>query len=81
MRQWKQHYKMWIGNYDGDRQGLVISTSKVAARKVLRTGMREFNEYWVEQPSYEPTLEIDTLYTRPMTRGGEFVKWTKGRCP
>lgn len=74
----KSKLKMWIGNLDGVRQGLVISTSKNRARKIVHTSLNEFNGYWALQPSVNELLEVDVLYTRKI-RDGE--AWHIGRCP
>ena len=74
--------KMWIGNLDGSRQGLVIASTKELARKIINAGRTEFDGYWSEQPEIDPTLEIEVLYTRSIQRhlSGP-VPWYRGRCP
>src|SRR6185436_5480544 len=75
--------KMWIGNFDGLRQGLVIAPNKENARKIVGTGRADFDGYWAEQP-VDPTLESEVLYTRASTRNGGqsgLGLWQRGRCP
>lgn len=74
--------KMWIGNLDGTRQGLVIATSAERARKIVGTGKKDFQGYWVVQPDVHPLLLPETLYTRPFqeTRYRKDVPWHVGRC-
>ena len=69
--------KMWIGNLDGVRRGLVISSSKERARKIVRASRAEFDGFWAEQPVVDKMLEPDTLYTRPNNRD---QPWAEGRC-
>jgi hypothetical protein len=72
--------KMWVGNYDGDRQGLVIATSKDSARKIAGVGRTNFDNYWVQQPEADQALEPGVLYTRAFTYS-EPAPWYRGRCP
>jgi len=75
--------KMWVGNFDGLRQGLVIATNKESARKIVGTGRTDFDGHWSEQP-VDPTLEPEVFYTRTFTRnGGQSGSgpWQRGRCP
>jgi hypothetical protein len=70
--------RMWIGNLDGDRSGLVISSSKERARTIVGASRAEFDDYWARQSGVDQELESDVLYTRPISGG---VKWQQGRCP
>lgn len=74
--------KMWIGNLDGTREGLVIASSKERARKAANLGVRigreAFNSYWHEVGPVDPALESEVLYTR---RFDTKDPWFKGRCP
>lgn len=76
--------KLWIGNYDGRREGLIYATSKTAAARILGISRSSFDNYWTEparivQHNGVAEFEPETLYTRPNhTYGGTFVK---GRCP
>lgn len=76
--------KMFIGNYDGRREGLIIAKSKSAAAKIAGCSVRTFNNYWSEatrviQVNGVGDFEPDTLYTRSnQTWGGTFFK---GKCP
>ena len=76
--------KMWIGNYDGRREGLIIAKSKAAAAKIAGCSVRAFSNYWNEstrvlQVNGVGDFEPDTLYTRSLrTYGSTFFK---GKCP
>ena len=72
--------KMWIGNLDGSRQGLVIAPSKQRARAIVRTGRTDFDDYWYLQASVDADLEPETLYTRPFAHS-EAAPWQRGLCP
>jgi hypothetical protein len=72
--------KMWTGNYDGSREGLVIASSKERARKILGASRSEFDNYWSETPEVDPSLETEVLYTRPFTYLTA-PPWHRGRCP
>lgn len=76
--------KMFVGNYDGTRRGLVISTSKKDAAEIARTSLQDFNRFWREaqtQPDWFPQFKPRTLYTSSMFYGiitaGD---WKEGRC-
>lgn len=76
--------KMWTGNLDGTRQGLVITTSKTRARTIVGAGASDFEGYWTQQPTIDPTLEPDVLYTRRFAYARDAdrsVPWQRGRCP
>lgn len=68
--------KMWIGNLDGDRSGLVIASSKERARWIVGTSRADFDSYWVLQPGVDQGLEFEVLYTRTDATS----KWQQGRC-
>ena len=70
--------KMWVGNLDGSREGLVIAPTKVRARAIIGTGRADFDAYWREYP-VDPRLEPEVLYTRRF--GGRMESWFRGRCP
>ncbi|MBE3110413.1 MAG: hypothetical protein IMZ46_07845 [Acidobacteria bacterium] len=76
----KPKLKMWTGNLDGRRQGLVIASSKKRASEVVGwnvgSGLTDFNRYWREQPIDE-SLDPEVLYTRPFDSRGP---WFAGRC-
>lgn len=78
--------KCWIGNYDGERQGMVIATSKRAARRVINVSAREFEDYWSEQRVVPAGYEVEALYTRTLSRRllieatERDPGWVKGRC-
>lgn len=75
--------KIWVGNVDGRREGLVIAATKKRAREVAGRSVGEFNSYWHEAgPAYTEgatSLEPEILYTRPFDARG--AAWQKGRCP
>jgi len=71
--------KMWIGNLDGERAGLVIAPSKKRAREIVGTGVSDFDAYWRLQSKVDELLEAETLYTRPM-RASNAATWHQGRC-
>lgn len=71
--------KMWLGNLDGSRQGLVIAPSKERARRIVGTSRKDFDDYWVVQPGVDQSLEFEVLYTRSMARPS--APWQQGRCP
>ena len=71
--------KMWTGNLDGRRQGLVIAPSKDRARAVVGGGRANFDSYWHLQP-IDTSLEPETLYTRPIQPRSP-AEWQRGRCP
>ncbi len=74
--------KMWIGNLDGTRAGLVIAPNKTRARAIINTSRNQFEDYWVLQPAVDTTLEVETLYTRSYdARHDTVTAWYKGRCP
>jgi hypothetical protein len=72
--------KMWVGNLDGSREGLVIAATKVRAREILgaRTSRTDFDAYWREHP-VDPRLEPEVLYTRRFD--ARIEAWFRGRCP
>lgn len=71
-------WKMWIGNLDGTRQGLVVARSKELARKIVGASRNDFENYWVLQADVGPGFEVEVLYTR---RGPDDAQWQQGRCP
>jgi hypothetical protein len=70
--------KMWLGNYDGRREALVIASTKKRAREVSERSVTEFNRFWHEVP-INTSLDPEVLYTRPY--GNSDVPWQRGRCP
>jgi hypothetical protein len=74
--------KMWTGNLDGRREGLVIAPTKVRALAVLsaatgRSSRGDFDAYWRERP-VDPTLLPEVLYTRRY--GARDDTWVVGKC-
>lgn len=73
--------KMWIGNLDGSRAGLVIAPTKERARKIVGAGRTDFDAYWRLHP-VDTTLAAETLYTRPIgPEPNGLAQWEQGRCP
>lgn len=72
--------KMWIGNFDGVRDGLVIAPSKERARKVVGGGRADFDGYWRLQDHVDGSLQPEVLYTRPIAKSCRSA-WQQGRCP
>lgn len=73
--------KMWIGNLDGSRQGLVIAPTKERARKIVGTSRSDFDGYWVLQPAIDASLDPDVLYTRRFADRNTSTPWQRGICP
>jgi hypothetical protein len=73
--------KMWIGNFDGSRQGLVIARTKERARKIVGTGRTDFDGHWRLQAFVDESLEPEVLYTRPFADQYLNGPWRRGRCP
>ena len=71
--------KMWIGNFDGSREGLVIAATKAQALKVVGGGRKNFEDYWTLQPAVDPAFTPEVLYTRLMRHPK--ATWQQGRCP
>jgi hypothetical protein len=71
--------KMWIGNLDGQREGLVIAATKKRAIEVIGTRAGDFNDYWVIAREVDTTLKHETLYTRPYRIPR--AAWQEGKCP
>lgn len=78
--------KMWIGNFDGHREALVLAPNKERARKALDVGRADFDKYWVEcnptslsPPLNSAALEAEVLYTRRYD-AHPTTPWFKGRC-
>lgn len=55
---------MWIGNYDGQRAGLIVASSKEKARKVVGNSRADFDGYWSQARTVDETIEPETLYVR-----------------
>ncbi len=73
--------KMWIGNLDGSRQGLVIAASKSSAAKAAGMSLHTFNGYFALQTCVYQGMEPDVLYTRPYAWTPHPRPWIKGKCP
>lgn len=58
--------KMWIGNLDGERMGLIIASSAKLAQQLIGTTRRDFNDYWALQSGVYDGLELHILYSKPM---------------
>jgi hypothetical protein len=72
--------KMWIGNLDGVRSGLIITTTKTRAMELIGTNRNDFESYWTLQPGIDKTLEPNVLYTRNYQHQNE-TQWQRGRYP
>ena len=70
--------KAWQGNYDGDRAGLIIASSKKKAAAVVRAGPKGFDDFFREVEVDVAQYKPETLYTRPIHSDVPFVE---GRCP
>jgi hypothetical protein len=70
--------KMWIGNLDGSRQGLVIAPSKKRAREIVGASRSDFDGHWAVQDQVDENLEFEKLYTRVFDENQ--ARWTQGRC-
>ena len=73
--------KMWIGNLDGSRQGLVIAASKARARTIVGTSRGDFEDHWILQSGVDTALEPEVLYTRVFAERTATMPWYRGRCP
>ncbi len=70
--------KCWVGNYDGQREALVISTSQKAAAAIARIPLSSFRDHFWQTESI-PDLKPETLYTRD-NRNYNRDTWSEGRC-
>lgn len=69
--------KWFIGNLDGDRQGLVIANSWKRAAEIAGTSVYDMQLYWHRHTTNCPIgLERETLYVRPFAR---YAEWEKAR--
>lgn len=66
--------KCWFGNYDGIREGLIVSTSKKKAAWIAGCSVKTFDDYWHEQ-TVPINVKPNVLYTRPF----DGKLWTEGR--
>lgn len=71
--------KMWIGNLDGERRGLIIASSAKLAQQLIGTTRRDFNDYWALQSGVYDGLELHILYSKPMGSPSDHP-WEQGRC-
>lgn len=71
--------KCFRGNYDGIREGLVITNSQEKLRETLNCSQHEISLNWAigVWPKCKP--KPFTLYTRLYHRGRE-AKWNEGVC-
>lgn len=70
--------KVYIGNLDGTRQGLVVAPSKKRACELTHQSLHHFNQYWSDASSRLSSSDFkpETLYTRLYSAG---PAWTEGR--
>jgi hypothetical protein len=76
---------MYVGNYDGMRRGLVVTTSVEKAAILARTSRRDFSLHWARCEEYSPEAYPqflpETLYTSPIFAVSvSAAEWTVGRC-
>ena len=75
----QRRMKCYVGNYDGQRNGMVYATSKVEAAAVAQCSVYSFNQYWsihTAWPIAHP--KALTLYTR---KNDYKSVWQEGICP
>ncbi len=77
---------MYIGNYDGQREGLVMASSQKNAATVARHTVKDIKENWIPHTPTEDDLKRfkpDTLYTKKYdmrTHDRTNNVWQEGRC-
>jgi len=70
--------RVYIGNYDGTREGLVVAANQKDAAKVAHCSVYHFREYWSARPDWPLTkLKLGVLYTRKIDARNE---WQEGIC-
>jgi len=73
-----QIVRVYMGNYDGSRQGLVVAASQKEAAKIARTSVYTFRQYWSARAEWPLTkLKLGVLYTRKYDTQNE---WQEGIC-
>ena len=72
--------KMFEGNYDGSRMGLILATSQKMAANIAGCGVQSFRDFWysLEPRPYCVGKKHDTLYTKPMDAAPS--EYVEGRC-
>lgn len=71
--------KCYIGNYDGQRDGMIYATSKREAAKVAGCSVYHFERYWLQHSPWPmPNPKALTLYTR---KNDYCSDWQEGICP
>jgi hypothetical protein len=76
--------KCFLGNYDGTRQGLIITSSRTKAAQIAECWVHSFQLHWGEYgDKYAAGLKPDTLYTRLFSSSyvGDNNPFQEGRCP
>lgn len=71
--------KMWIGNLDGSREGLVIAPTKARAIEIVGNKRGDFDAYWTLRPTVDGSLDPGVLYTRKFNVRD--ATWFRGKCP
>ena len=73
----EQRLRCYIGNLDGQRDGMVFAPNQRTAAAVVKCSIYHFSEYWVQQPN-RPISDPKplTLYTRNDYRS----EWQEGIC-
>ncbi len=76
-----EYVKCYVGNFDGNREGLVVAANQKEAAKIAGTTLYDFRNYWVamDHPWPISAPKIKTLYTRPFSTTGDW-SWTEGIC-
>lgn len=73
--------KTYVGNYDGQRRGLVRTTSKASACNILGMSRYSFDNFWARASTDRNDLEPGTLYTQPMNvHPSKKDLFVEGRC-
>lgn len=70
--------KCFVGNLDGQRQGLIVASSQSKAAAIAGCSIASFRDYWSASSKW-PDQEIKhaTLYSRPFNSAFD---WAEGRC-
>lgn len=72
--------KCYVGNYDGQRNGMVYATSKREAAQVAGCSVYHFERYWHIHHSLYAVAnpKAMSLYTR---KNDYYDAWHEGLCP
>lgn len=73
--------KCYIGNYDGQRNGMIFATSKREAAKIAGCSVYHFERHWgTHTPWPLPNPKAMTLYTRKSDGFKIDSWWYEGIC-